>query len=106
VSLRLQIAQHSLTYIKDVQLVVLYDDPTALLQPSITIFRASYYSSREPLLNFASRTVSRKNFQSTKTFIDEPDSRAQVVALEDNTKEFGITYFGMTDRRQGMATPH
>jgi len=35
------------------------------------------------------------------SFIDEPDSRAQCVALEDNVKEFGLTYFGMKDRRQG-----
>ncbi|KAJ7638619.1 aconitase family-domain-containing protein [Roridomyces roridus] len=47
-------------------------------------------------------TVSRKNFQSVATFIDEPDSRAQCAALEDNVKEFGLTYFGMTDKRQGI----
>jgi 3-isopropylmalate dehydratase len=54
------------------------------------------------LATFSIRTASRKSFKSTKTFIEEPDSRAQVMALEDNTKEFGVTYFGMTDRRQGM----
>ncbi|KDQ64679.1 hypothetical protein JAAARDRAFT_28316 [Jaapia argillacea MUCL 33604] len=47
-------------------------------------------------------TVSRKNFKSVETFIAEPDSRAQCVALEENVKEFGLTYFGMTDRRQGI----
>ncbi|CAG7848694.1 3-isopropylmalate dehydratase; AltName: Full=Alpha-IPM isomerase; Short=IPMI; AltName: Full=Isopropylmalate isomerase [Serendipita indica DSM 11827] len=47
-------------------------------------------------------TTSRKNFQSVKTFIEEPDSREQCMALEDNVKEFGLTYFGMTDRRQGI----
>ncbi|KAG8964524.1 3-isopropylmalate dehydratase [Tulasnella sp. 419] len=47
-------------------------------------------------------TVSRKNFQSVKTFIEEPDSRAQCMALEENVKEFGLTYFGMKDRRQGI----
>ena len=47
-------------------------------------------------------TVSRKNFSSVKTFIEEPDSRGQCVALEDNVKEFGLTYFGLSDRRQGM----
>ncbi|KDR83526.1 hypothetical protein GALMADRAFT_235730 [Galerina marginata CBS 339.88] len=47
-------------------------------------------------------TVSRKNFQSVETFITEPDSRAQCAALEDNVKEFGLTYFGMKDRRQGI----
>ena len=47
-------------------------------------------------------TVSRKNFKSASTFIEEPDSRAQVTALEENVKEFGLTYFGLADRRQGM----
>ncbi|TEB35490.1 aconitase [Coprinellus micaceus] len=47
-------------------------------------------------------TVSRKNFVSVSDFIAEPDSRAQCAALEDNVKEFGLTYFGMKDRRQGI----
>ncbi|KAG8919275.1 3-isopropylmalate dehydratase [Tulasnella sp. 417] len=47
-------------------------------------------------------TSSRKNFKSVTDFIKEPDSRAQCEALEDNVKEFGLTYFGMTDRRQGI----
>jgi hypothetical protein len=48
-----------------------------------------------------SRTVSRKNFKNVTSFIAEPDSRAQVYALEENVKEFGLTYFGMDDKRQG-----
>jgi hypothetical protein len=52
-------------------------------------------------LSFLS-TVSRKNFVSVTDFIAEPDSRAQCAALEENVKEFGLTYFGMKDRRQGM----
>lgn len=52
------------------------------------------------------RTASRKNFISVQTFIAEPDSRAQCQALEENVKEFGLTYFGMTDRRQGSPSPH
>jgi 3-isopropylmalate dehydratase len=47
------------------------------------------------------RTSTRKNFTSIGTFVEEPDSRAQCVTLEENVKEFGVTYFGMTDRRQG-----
>ncbi|KAJ6629182.1 aconitase family-domain-containing protein [Mycena sp. CBHHK59/15] len=47
-------------------------------------------------------TVSRKNFTSVDSFITEPDSRAQCAALEENVKEFGVTYFGMTDKRQGI----
>ncbi len=37
-----------------------------------------------------------------EAFIAEPDSRAQCTALEDNVKEFGLTYFGMKDKRQGI----
>ncbi|TDL29473.1 hypothetical protein BD410DRAFT_709839 [Rickenella mellea] len=47
-------------------------------------------------------TASRKQFKSVDTFIAEPDSKAQCLALEENVKEFGLTYFGMTDRRQGI----
>ncbi|KAF7301452.1 3-isopropylmalate dehydratase [Mycena indigotica] len=47
-------------------------------------------------------TVDRKSFKDVKSFIDEPESRAQCAALEDNVKEFGLTYFGMTDKRQGI----
>eukprot|EP00434_Breviolum_minutum_P007808 symbB.v1.2.006893.t1/scaffold413.1/size265838/17 len=38
-------------------------------------------------------TSSRKNFKDTKSFIEEADSR---------TQEFGLTYFGMEDKRQGI----
>ncbi|KAF8911837.1 aconitase family-domain-containing protein [Mucidula mucida] len=47
-------------------------------------------------------TVSRKNMTTIEAFIAEPDSRAQCTALEDNVKEFGLTYFGMKDKRQGI----
>ncbi|KAF8592351.1 hypothetical protein K439DRAFT_1323466 [Ramaria rubella] len=47
-------------------------------------------------------TITRKNFTTIKEFVEEPESRAQCATLEDNVKEFGVTYFGMTDRRQGI----
>ncbi|KAF9263591.1 hypothetical protein L218DRAFT_901842 [Marasmius fiardii PR-910] len=47
-------------------------------------------------------TASRKGFTNVESFIAEPDSRAQCIALEENVKEFGVTYFGMTDKRQGI----
>ncbi|WRT66316.1 3-isopropylmalate dehydratase, large subunit [Kwoniella shivajii] len=47
-------------------------------------------------------TASRKNFKDVTSFIVEADSRMQVSALEDNVKEFGLTYFGMSDKRQGI----
>ncbi|KAF8450808.1 aconitase family-domain-containing protein [Boletus edulis BED1] len=47
-------------------------------------------------------TISRKNYKSVETFVAEPDSRAQCLAVEGNVKEFGLTYFGLADRRQGI----
>ena len=37
-----------------------------------------------------------------ESFIKESDSRTQVMALEDNVKEFGLTYYAMDDSRQGI----
>ena len=34
--------------------------------------------------------------------IKDPDSRLQIQTLEENTNEFGVTYFGMSDKRQGI----
>src|SRR5258708_3066015 len=34
--------------------------------------------------------------------IDEPNSRLQIETLEKNCRDFGLTYFGMDDVRQGI----
>ena len=34
--------------------------------------------------------------------ISDPESKLQVETLEQNTKEFGIQYFGINDKRQGI----
>lgn len=47
-------------------------------------------------------TVSRKDFVDTDTFIKQEDSKLQVMTLEQNVKDFDITFFGMTDDRQGI----
>mmetsp|Transcript_38407 Transcript_38407/g.94426 ORF Transcript_38407/g.94426 Transcript_38407/m.94426 type:complete len:793 (-) Transcript_38407:107-2485(-) len=47
-------------------------------------------------------TTDRSMFESVETFIKELDSRTQVLTLEDNVKEFGVAYFGMDDKRQGI----
>jgi len=47
-------------------------------------------------------TVSRRGFKNVTTFISEPDSRVQVATLEQNVVDFGLTYYGMTDKRQGI----
>src|SRR6266536_2051489 len=35
-----------------------------------------------------------------ETFVEEEDSRLQCMTLEDNVKDFGLTYFGLGDKRQ------
>lgn len=47
-------------------------------------------------------TVSRANLKDLDSFIEQDDSRLQVKTLEQNVKDFDITYFGMTDDRQGI----
>ncbi|CAI5755764.1 unnamed protein product [Candida verbasci] len=47
-------------------------------------------------------TISRVNFKDVDSFIDQDDSRLQVKTLEQNVKDFDVTYFGMTDDRQGI----
>ena len=36
------------------------------------------------------------------TFVEEDDARTQCVTLEHNVKDFGLTYFGLSDKRQGI----
>ena len=47
-------------------------------------------------------TTTRKNLKDIASFIQEDDSRTQCVTLEDNVKDFGLTYFGLGDKRQGI----
>jgi 3-isopropylmalate dehydratase len=47
-------------------------------------------------------TSSRKSLKNIETFVEEEDSRLQCMTLEDNVKDFGITYFGLGDKRQGI----
>ncbi|KAJ2903764.1 3-isopropylmalate dehydratase [Zalerion maritima] len=47
-------------------------------------------------------TTSRKGMKDIATFIEEDDSRTQCVTLEQNVKDFGLTYFGLGDKRQGI----
>ena len=35
-------------------------------------------------------------------FVEEAESRTQCLTLEDNVKVFGLTYFGLGDKRQGI----
>lgn len=47
-------------------------------------------------------TESRANFVDTDSFIKQQDSKLQVMTLEQNVKDFDVTFFGMTDDRQGI----
>ena len=51
-------------------------------------------------------TSDRSPFQSgtmsVESFLTDVASRTQVLALEENVNEFGLTYFGMNDKRQGI----
>jgi 3-isopropylmalate dehydratase len=47
-------------------------------------------------------TSSRKALKDIGSFIKEDDSRTQCVTLEENVKKFGVTYFGLSDKRQGI----
>eukprot|EP01036_Dinobryon_divergens_P024768 gene24768-33245_t len=47
-------------------------------------------------------TSDRSSYKDASSFIQESASRIQVLALEENVKDFGLTYFGMDDSRQGI----
>ncbi|KAI6880917.1 3-isopropylmalate [Hortaea werneckii] len=47
-------------------------------------------------------TTARKNFKNVSQFVEEEDSRIQCETLEQNVKDFKLTYFGMGDKRQGI----
>jgi len=47
-------------------------------------------------------TFSRKTFKSIESFIKNEQSRAQVIAVEQNVQAFNLPYFGMADKRQGI----
>ncbi|KAL5508036.1 LEU1_1 [Sanghuangporus vaninii] len=47
-------------------------------------------------------TSPRAHVSRLEEYIDDPDAKAQCIEMEDNMKDFGITYFGLKDRRQGI----
>ncbi|RYP13052.1 hypothetical protein DL767_010925 [Monosporascus sp. MG133] len=47
-------------------------------------------------------TTPRTNFKDVASFIQEPDSRIQCVTLENNVRDFNLTFFGLNDKRQGI----
>lgn len=47
-------------------------------------------------------TTPRKNFKNVSDFVKEEDSRLQCTTLEENVKDFGLTYFGLGSANQGI----
>lgn len=47
-------------------------------------------------------TTPRKNFKNVADFVKEEDSRLQCTTLEENVKDFGLTYFGLGSANQGI----
>lgn len=75
---------------------------TAPSSPSITYVNPVHSPDITLTLSQNIPTSSRKNFKGVEEFIEENDSRLQCTTLEENVKDFGLTYFGMGDKRQGI----
>lgn len=61
-------------------------------------------AGRSPWRVSANLVVADHNVPTTNRIngIDDPVSRLQVDTLDANTKQYGLTYFGMNDKRQGI----
>ena len=67
-------------------------------------FEGLKLAHRKPWRNAANLVVADHNVPTTHRSegISDPISRLQVETLDDNAKEYGLTYFNMNDRRQGI----
>ncbi|MCD6027755.1 MAG: leuC [Solimicrobium sp.] len=61
-------------------------------------------AGRSPWRNSANLVVADHNVPTTNRIngIDDPTSRLQVETLDANTRQYGLTYFSMNDKRQGI----
>jgi 3-isopropylmalate dehydratase len=96
---------------EDTQYPLLYVDAHLVFEvtspQAFESIKAAGRKVRRPDLSLATvdhnvPTDDRATFRNAKTFIKQSDSRNQVLTLEQNVKENGIVYFGMSDRRQGI----
>ncbi|MFZ6709298.1 3-isopropylmalate dehydratase large subunit [Undibacterium sp. TC9W] len=89
------------------------DDGTAILYidrhllhevTSPQAFDGLKLAGRQPWRLSANLVVADHNVPTTNRIngIDDPISRLQVETLDANAKEYGLTYFGMADKRQGI----
>jgi 3-isopropylmalate/(R)-2-methylmalate dehydratase large subunit len=67
-------------------------------------FEGLKLASRRPWRNAANLAVADHNVPTTdrSNGIEDPISRLQVETLDDNAKEYGLAYFNMRDKRQGI----
>ncbi|MFZ6844759.1 3-isopropylmalate dehydratase large subunit [Undibacterium sp. RuTC16W] len=89
------------------------DDGTAILYidrhllhevTSPQAFEGLKLAGRQPWRLSANLVVADHNVPTTNRIngIDDPTSRLQVETLDANAKQYGLTYFGMNDKRQGI----
>ncbi len=89
------------------------DDGTAILYidrhllhevTSPQAFEGLKTAGRQPWRLSANLVVADHNVPTTNRIngIDDPTSRLQVETLDANAKQYGLTYFGMNDKRQGI----
>ena len=97
----------------DAHVVQQDDDGTALIYidrhlvhevTSPQAFEGLKLAGRKPWRVSANLAVVDHNVPTTDRSrgIDDPIARLQVETLDDNAREFGITYFDISDRRQGI----
>jgi len=67
-------------------------------------FEGLKLANRQPWRNAANLVVADHNVPTTNRAngIADPISRLQVETLDENAKTYGLTYFGMNDKRQGI----
>jgi 3-isopropylmalate/(R)-2-methylmalate dehydratase large subunit len=67
-------------------------------------FEGLKLAGRQPWRRSANLVVADHNVPTTNRIngIDDPVSRLQVETLDENAKQYGLTYFGMADKRQGI----
>ena len=67
-------------------------------------FEGLKLANRQPWRNAANLVVADHNVPTTNRAngIADPVSRLQVETLDHNAKTYGLTYFGMNDKRQGI----
>ena len=67
-------------------------------------FEGLKLAKRQPWRKAANLVVADHNVPTTHRAggITDPVSRLQVETLDDNAREYGLTYFNMTDKRQGI----